>query len=435
MTAQRHRTVIAVVCALAVFVIVAGACASAAQTSVPPTESAEPTPLGRPGELLWRVKVGSIAGARPPAVVDGVVYFGSTNRNVYAIDAANGAVIWRYETEFHREGFPIFSIPTVIGGTVYIGSLDGVVYTFDAATGTPLWRYQADDLVVTTPALVDGVVYFGSKDYHLYALDAATGELRWRYNAGGPVYISPLVDEGVLSFASDDGYMHVLDASSGALRWRARAGKRSIVSLAMAGDEIYARSDDEYLRAFNSVTGELRWQYKMCGQAGRSLDIVDGIVYVANGANPHSYGDDILDHHVYALHATTGQLIWRHDSDYYPNSPLTVADGVVYYGSEDLRLYGLDAITGEQLWYYEYDPEYYDEWTNLAAGGGVVFIELGGYLYAVKALPAKSTRGTPAFPSPSPPPPCPPAVLAPAPPYPTPTQIRHTPTSMPTPGG
>ena len=258
--------------------------------------------------------------------------------------------------------------------------------------------------MVTTPALVDGVVYFGSKDYHLYALDAATGELRWRYNAGGRVYISPLVDEGVLSFASDDGYMHVLDASSGALRWRARAGKRSIVSLAMAGDEIYARSDDEYLRAFNSVTGELRWQYKMCGQAGRSLDTVDGIVYVSNGANTHSYGDDILDHHVYALHATTGQLIWRHDSDYYPNSPLTVADGVVYYGSEDLRLYGLDAITGEQVWYYEYDPEYYNEWTNLAAVGGVVFIELGGYLYAVKALPAKSTRGTPAFPSPSPPP-------------------------------
>ena len=66
-----------------------------------------------------------------PAVADGVVYVGSQDGNVYALDAATGAQAWSFPT-----GAPVtFSSPAVADGVVYVGSNDGKVYSFTLAGG------------------------------------------------------------------------------------------------------------------------------------------------------------------------------------------------------------------------------------------------------------------------------------------------------------
>ena len=61
-----------------------------------------------------------------PAVANGVVYVGSLDNNVYALNASTGAKLWSYTT-----GGPIYySSPAVANGMVYVGSLDGKVYAF-----------------------------------------------------------------------------------------------------------------------------------------------------------------------------------------------------------------------------------------------------------------------------------------------------------------
>ncbi|MET9694815.1 PQQ-binding-like beta-propeller repeat protein [Streptomyces sp. NPDC006514] len=61
-------------------------------------------------------------------------------------------------------------------GIVYIGSNDNKVYALDAATGTPHWTYTTGGGVYSaSPAVMDGIVYIGSSDRKVYALDAATG--------------------------------------------------------------------------------------------------------------------------------------------------------------------------------------------------------------------------------------------------------------------
>ena len=57
-------------------------------------------------------------------------------------------------------------------GVVYFGSNDGYLYAVDAASGDPIRRYEAGSAVYSSPAVVDGVVYFGSRDGYLYAVDA-----------------------------------------------------------------------------------------------------------------------------------------------------------------------------------------------------------------------------------------------------------------------
>ena len=79
-------------------------------------------------------------------------------------------VIWNYTT-----GGPVFSSPAAVGGMVYVGSTDRRVYALDASTGAVVWNYTTGDVVASSPAVADGVVYVGSNDHKIYALNATTG--------------------------------------------------------------------------------------------------------------------------------------------------------------------------------------------------------------------------------------------------------------------
>ena len=57
-------------------------------------------------------------------------------------------------------------------GIVYIGSDNGTVYALDAATGHPRWTYP-DAGGPSPPVVAGGTVYAGS-DGHVYALQAAS---------------------------------------------------------------------------------------------------------------------------------------------------------------------------------------------------------------------------------------------------------------------
>lgn len=65
-----------------------------------------------------------------PAVVDGLVYVGSYDDNVYCLNAATGTQVWNYTT-----GGPVYSSPAVVNGVVYIGTngAGGKIYAFGSS--------------------------------------------------------------------------------------------------------------------------------------------------------------------------------------------------------------------------------------------------------------------------------------------------------------
>jgi len=76
-----------------------------------------------------------------------------------------GTLKWSYTTRKM-----IDSSPTVVNGILYIGSYDDKIYALDAATGTYKWSYTTGGAVVSSPTVVNGILYVGS-DYHkIYAL-------------------------------------------------------------------------------------------------------------------------------------------------------------------------------------------------------------------------------------------------------------------------
>jgi len=74
-------------------------------------------------------------------------------------------LVWKFETDSY-----VSSSPAVSDGVVYFGSWDGYLYALDINTGQEQWKFYTDDYVRSSPAVSDGVVYFGSDDGYLYAL-------------------------------------------------------------------------------------------------------------------------------------------------------------------------------------------------------------------------------------------------------------------------
>jgi outer membrane protein assembly factor BamB len=67
---------------------------------------------------------------------------------------------------------------------VYFGSFDNHLYAVDAETGQEKWRFTSGGEETSSPSVAGGVVYFGSHDQHLYAVDIHTGEEKWRFQTG-----------------------------------------------------------------------------------------------------------------------------------------------------------------------------------------------------------------------------------------------------------
>ena len=66
---------------------------------------------------------------------------------------SNGILLWQFNT-----GDKIRSSPAIVNGVVYEGSNNGTVYALNAATGSVIWQYNSGSQVESSPAVVNGVV-------------------------------------------------------------------------------------------------------------------------------------------------------------------------------------------------------------------------------------------------------------------------------------
>jgi outer membrane protein assembly factor BamB len=287
-------------------------------------------------QILWNHTTGNSVDSSP-AVVGGVVFVGSDDGKVYALNASTGALVWNYTT-----GGYVYSSPAVAGGIVYVGSLDYKVYALNASTGALVWNYTTGSYVYSSPAVANGIVYVGSMDYKVYALNASTGALVWNYTTGNWVTSSPAVAGGKVFVGSTDGKVYALNGATGAYMWSyATGGSVYLSSPAVTGGDVYVGSYDHRVYALNAATGALIWNYTTGNPVASSPAAVGGTVFVGS-----------TDGNVYALNASTGILVWSYATGGYASSSPAVAGGKVFVGSTDGKVYALNASTGALVWSY-----------------------------------------------------------------------------------
>ena len=149
--------------------------------------------------LAWYVDFDTARGQETtPIVVDGVIFATSSWSKVYALDAASGRMLWKYD--------PKVPGPTAVKaccdvvnrgvafwqGRIFVGSLDGRLIALDAKSGNEVWSVvtvdQSQPYTITgAPRVVNGLVIIGNggAEYgvrgYVSAYDATSGALVWRF--------------------------------------------------------------------------------------------------------------------------------------------------------------------------------------------------------------------------------------------------------------
>ena len=246
-------------------------------------------------QVAWSFDTGEEGGLQTsPIIVDGVLYGITPTQKVFALNAATGALLWKFDSGI-RGTQPDRGLAHWSAGNdkrILVGVMH-FLYALDAATGKPVPSFgqagridlreqlgrepaSAQSISLTSPAVVyKDLVIVGGRNPE--TLPAPPGDIR------------------------------AFDARSGKLRW-------SFHTIPHPGEFGYNTWPKD---AWKSSGAANNW-------AGMSLDSVRGILYVPTGSAAFDFyganrlGDDLFANCLIALNAETGKRLWhfqgvRHD--------------------------------------------------------------------------------------------------------------------------
>lgn len=251
-------------------------------------------------------------------------------------------------------------------GIIYVGTRDGRVVAINASTQSQQWDYAANAAIYTTPILDDDLGYVGTYSGRVLALNTTArsqdlsfpqkrySEWEWNCpteNAGSNAIVADfLASEDSIYVSSSNGRVYSLDKKSGDLNWQSEVLDKEHgkiwTSPVIQGNTLFVSTFDGHIYALSLETGVvLDWSFEW--EAGFvSSPVIDAdVIYVGS-----------FDRHLYALEIGGNQSLWRFPQEkpaanWFWASP-AVNEGVVYAGCLDGRLYAINATTGQELWSY-----------------------------------------------------------------------------------
>ncbi|TMA57863.1 MAG: PQQ-dependent dehydrogenase, methanol/ethanol family [Deltaproteobacteria bacterium] len=277
-------------------------------------------------------------------------------------------VAWIFQTGIPSQ---LEASPIVADGILYLTASYNHLFALDAATGEPLWRYDhplPDDLRVCCGptnrgvAIADDKVFMATLDARLVALDRKTGTVMWNtkmdeYANGYSATVAPLVvkDKVIVGIAGGEygirGYIDAYDVQTGERKWR----RYTIPGEGEKGVETWAGDSWKNGGGPTWITG--------------AYDPEQNVLFWATGNTSPDWngeareGDNLYTDSVLALAPETGELKWHfqftpHDIwDYDGNTdlflvPVQRSGKVVKALAQPNRngyLYVLDRTTGKYL--------------------------------------------------------------------------------------
>ena len=290
-------------------------------------------------DVLWTFPTkDSIEGAA--AIAGGVVYVGSFDEHLYAIDLATGKEKWKCKAG------PIKASPAVRRGAVYVGNSDGDFHCVDAAKGEKRWSFKTDGEIVSGANFSGDLVLFGSYDETLYCL-TADGKVKWKFKTQGPVNGSPTVAAGKTFVAGCDSSLHVLDIATGKEDRAVDLGGQSGATGAVMGDLLYVGTMTNQFEAIDWKKGAVAWTFQPEERAQpfySSAALTDPILVVGS-----------RDKRLHALERKTGKEVWNFATDGRVDASPVIVGKRVYAPSQDGNLYVLDLVNGNQIAKYKLD--------------------------------------------------------------------------------
>lgn len=172
------------------------------------TELNEVLGLELSGKRKWSYRGAKKSIISSPVVdaKEGICYIGSYDNSLHAIDASRGFPSWRY-----RAKGAVISSPALGQGLVIFGSTDGELYALNTSNnGREKWKFETEKPIVAPPVIHRHSVYFGGTDGIFYCLDLETGKKRWDFKTENAITSAPAITDKLILVSSMDHTLYAL---------------------------------------------------------------------------------------------------------------------------------------------------------------------------------------------------------------------------------
>jgi outer membrane protein assembly factor BamB len=158
------------------------------------------------GEQSWAIS--SIDSVNTyPVHANSLVYF-ATNEELVAVDPSIGTKRWSVSLS----GKP--TSPVYVDGTLYLGSTDNNMYAYDAETGEQNWNFSIGSSIKAPPVVTDDIIYVSSTDGSLYALSKTDATPTGPDVTGDGNPAQDLDGDGLYEDVNGDGSFTIVDVQA-----------------------------------------------------------------------------------------------------------------------------------------------------------------------------------------------------------------------------
>ena len=326
-------------------------------------------------ELVWKFKTaGEVVSS--PAVSADLVFVGSEDGNLYAVDIQSGLEQWKVETQ--QGSFPeqlssgqgAFS-PLLSDGKILFGACDGYLRAVDAKTGKEKWRFKTGGFIKSSPNVLDSIAYIGSEDGFFYAINIKTGQEVWKFETEGRPKKAAIWD-GKAYFKSNEE-VYSVNLITGKEVWKISTKDNSRTSDPIVSNGIvYFGCYDENGISLNGVdakSGEKKWRIKPEFFVTNSVCVEDGIIYFSTADR------------MYAVDIESKREKWSFAAGSI-NSPPVISGRILYFGCMDKRIYAIDIKTGQEMWKFQSEDRVLS--SPVISNGAVFFGSCDKHLYMLR---------------------------------------------------
>lgn len=293
-----------------------------------------------------------------PLVENEMIYFGSNDNKLYAVNAISGEEVWNFQTDNNIQSSPITK------DLIIYFSSGNSFFALNKKSGKEVWRYINESNVTEkldpwdyhhgSPVINDTVIYFGCEDGNLYCIDLLNGEAKHFYSTidSAAIRCTPIINNNILYFGDWNGRIYALDLHKRDTLWTYKT--------------------------------YIEQPYPTFGQINSKLYIHDSLL-VFGARNPE----------LQIINTYSGKIAWKYkvkEGGWISGDPLVVGDTLFIGGSDCHKLFAFDINTGENYWTFEFLNNNFSKPLNI--GNYIIFTtgdaysnnELNygrGYLYAV----------------------------------------------------
>jgi outer membrane protein assembly factor BamB len=251
-------------------------------------------------------------------------------------------------------------------GIIYVGTKDGRVVAINASTQSQQWDYTFNAAIYTTPVVDGDLVYVGTYSGQVLALSTLArsqnltfpqqryGEWEWDCptdkGKSNAIVADLVISDDALYVASSNGRVYSLDKGTGDENWKREdipvLAEKLWTSPVIQGDTLYISTFNDTIYALSIETGELLdWSFEAKAGFASSPEIDGDTIFVGS-----------FDRHLYAIKIGSNVSMWKFPSEkpagnWFWASPL-VNEGIVYAGCLDGKLYAINATAGKEIWSY-----------------------------------------------------------------------------------